>query len=119
MTQPKSWPTVRTPTTKVNSNDLHDASHLKIIGYNNLLNGVAKTPGNATEMEYVHAMHTRVEYSSPKFDELSIVSHTAIFQYTLKKGLKIFGKAGAEAVTKELQQLHDRGVLEPKHIYIT
>ena len=33
----------------------------------------------------------------------------------LKKGLKVFGKAGAEAVTKEVQQLHDRGVLEPKH----
>jgi len=66
-------------------------------------------------MEYVHAMHARSGYSSSKFDEFSIVNHTLLSQYTLKKGLQVFGKAGAHAVTKELQQLHDRGVLEPKH----
>jgi hypothetical protein len=36
-------------------------------------------------------------------------------QHTLKKGIKLFGQAGIEAVLKELQQLHDRRVLEPKH----
>jgi hypothetical protein len=33
----------------------------------------------------------------------------------MKKGIKIFGDAGVEAVLKELQQLHDRDVLKPKH----
>jgi hypothetical protein len=32
----------------------------------------------------------------------------------MKKGIQEFGEAGVEAVLKELQQLHDRGVLEPK-----
>jgi hypothetical protein len=32
----------------------------------------------------------------------------------MKKGLKTFGDAGVEAVLKELQQLHDRKVMEPK-----
>lgn len=37
-------------------------------------------------------------------------------QHTLKKGIKVFGEAGVQAVLKELQQLHDRKVLEPKHV---
>jgi hypothetical protein len=36
-------------------------------------------------------------------------------QHSMKRGLKEFGDAGVEAVLKELQQLHDRKVLEPKN----
>jgi hypothetical protein len=32
----------------------------------------------------------------------------------MKKGIKIFGTKGVDAVMKELQQLHDRNVMEPK-----
>ena len=35
-------------------------------------------------------------------------------QHSVNKGLKVFGKAGVTAVLSELQQLHDRKVLEPK-----
>jgi hypothetical protein len=35
-------------------------------------------------------------------------------QHSMKKGIKLFGEAGVDAVLKELQQLHDRKVLEPK-----
>jgi hypothetical protein len=38
----------------------------------------------------------------------------AMTQHSMKKGIKIFGDAGVDAVVKELQQLHDRKVLEPK-----
>ena len=41
---------------------------------------------------------------------------TAMFQtsqMTMKKGLKMFGKQGEEAVKKELQQLHERAVIKP------
>ena len=34
-------------------------------------------------------------------------------QYHIKKGLKMFGEAGAEAVQKEMKQLHDLEVLKP------
>jgi Reverse transcriptase (RNA-dependent DNA polymerase)/Zinc knuckle len=42
------------------------------------------------------------------------LEHTAFTQYNVKKGLKIFGEAGAEAVIKEMQQLHDREVIQPR-----
>jgi hypothetical protein len=32
----------------------------------------------------------------------------------VKKGLKIFREAGAEAMVKEMKQLHDRGKIQPK-----
>jgi len=36
-------------------------------------------------------------------------------QHNIHQGLKIFGKAGENAITTELKQLHSRQVLEPKH----
>ena len=36
-------------------------------------------------------------------------------QMTFNKGLDYFGKAGEEAVLKELMQLHERQVLKPRH----
>ena len=41
------------------------------------------------------------------------LEHTALTQYSVKKGLQIFGEAGVDAVLKELKQLHDREVIEP------
>ena len=38
----------------------------------------------------------------------------AMTQHSVNKGLKVFGEAGVTAVLSELQQLHDRKVLEPK-----
>ena len=35
-------------------------------------------------------------------------------QHNVRQGLKLFGEAGIDAVMKELVQLHERGVLEPK-----
>jgi hypothetical protein len=36
-------------------------------------------------------------------------------QMSMKRGLKIFGEGGSKAVSKEMQQLHDREVMEAKH----
>ena len=35
-------------------------------------------------------------------------------QMSMKKGIKVFGNDGVNAVKKELKQLHDRKVMEPK-----
>ena len=35
-------------------------------------------------------------------------------QYNMKKGIKLFGQAGIDAVLSELEQLHERKVMEPK-----
>jgi hypothetical protein len=42
------------------------------------------------------------------------LEHVALTQYSVKKGLKVFGEAGAEAVVKEMKQLHQLNVIEPK-----
>ena len=41
----------------------------------------------------------------------------AMTQHSVRKGLKLFGDKGVIAVTNELVQLHERGVVEPKFIY--
>ena len=43
----------------------------------------------------------------------TMVAASDYSQYPMKKGLKIFGNAGAEAVKKEMKQLHDMDVLIP------
>ena len=42
------------------------------------------------------------------------LEHVALTQYSVKKGLKVFGEAGAEAVVKEMKQLDQLNVIEPK-----
>jgi Reverse transcriptase (RNA-dependent DNA polymerase)/Zinc knuckle len=41
------------------------------------------------------------------------LEHIVMTQYSVKKGLKVFGAAGVDAVLQELQQLHDRKVIRP------
>ena len=36
-------------------------------------------------------------------------------QMSMKRGIKMFGDDGVAAVKKEMQQLHDRKVMAPKH----
>ena len=36
-------------------------------------------------------------------------------QYPVKKGFKVFGKKGSDAVVLEMQQLHNMEVSKPKH----
>ena len=48
------------------------------------------------------------------YDQNETLRHTVLTQYTLKKGLQVFGPPGVEAVYKELQQLHERNVGEPR-----
>ena len=43
-----------------------------------------------------------------------MLRHTVLTQYTLKKGLQVFGPPGVEAVYKELWQQHERKVGEPR-----
>jgi hypothetical protein len=50
--------------------------------------------------DYEH-MHTQLE-------------NVMMTQYSIKKGLKVFGEAGAQAVISEMQQLHDRKVILPR-----
>ena len=44
---------------------------------------------------------------------LTTLNHTILTQYTLSKGLQVFGPLGKEAVFREMQQLHQWKVCEP------
>ena len=48
------------------------------------------------------------------YEQNEVLRHTVLTQYTLKKGLQVFGPPGVEAVYKELQQLHEQKVGEPR-----
>ena len=48
------------------------------------------------------------------YEQNEALCHTVLTQYTLKKGLQVFGAPGEEAVYKELLQLHKRKVGEPR-----
>ena len=38
-------------------------------------------------------------------------------QYSIQKGIKLFGEEGKKSVSKELQQLHDMEMYEPVHAH--
>ena len=42
------------------------------------------------------------------------IENVVMNQHSIKKGLKLYGEARAEAFVNEMQQLHDRDVIEPK-----
>jgi hypothetical protein len=48
----------------------------------------------------------------------AILEQTVFTQLSMKRGLTEFGDAGVQAVLKELLQLHDRGVIEPKSAHV-
>ena len=47
--------------------------------------------------------------------ELAHLEEMALTQMSMNKGIKAFGKAGIDAVQKELKQLHDRAVMKPTY----
>ena len=75
----------------------HQLRRQKKIDYNETRQYKSKTisPGHTS----VHTVLTNIDYS----------------QYGLKKGLRIFGNPGADAVKKEVEQLDYMDVMEPKH----
>ena len=79
---------------------------------------VTMDPNTTTEFEQdlfrwrVAGIQLPPEYE----DQLATLKHTVLTQYTLKKGLQVFGPKGTEAVFSEMKQLHDRNVCEPVHV---
>ena len=81
--------------------------------------------GSSTPLPYQHMtnfekelFHRRIAGvrvpSEVGYEQNEVLRHTVLTQYTLKKGLQVFGPPGVEAVYKELQQLHERKVGEPR-----
>jgi len=60
--------------------------------------------------EYLNAIAT---YHAPENAMQYLVNHIILVQHGLKKGIKIFGESGLEAIQKEMQQFNDRKVIIP------
>ena len=80
---------------------------------------VTTEPNNNTMTDFDRDLfHQRVAgiQLPPEYeDQLATLKHTVLTQYTLKKGLQVFGPKGTEAVFSEMKQLHERNVCEPVH----
>jgi hypothetical protein len=65
------------------------------------------------QMEYQYGPRSRrpCDYSHLH----ATLEHTVMTQYSMKKGIKLFGSDGVDAVLQELKQLHDRDVIQPVH----
>ena len=65
------------------------------------------------ERDLFHRRVAGIQLPPENEDQLANLKHTVLTQYTLKKGLQVFGPKGTEAVFAEMKQLHDRNVCEP------
>lgn len=75
---------------------------------------------------YIRNLRDHNHYLRPRrprnYNLLNIATHqaeqefmsTLLTQFSMKKGIKEFGKPGVDAVLKELKQLHDRKVIIPE-----
>ena len=54
-------------------------------------------------------------FTNTNIDNNDKLTSTIFTQYSLKKGIKVFGNAGTTAVIKELKQLHVRAAIKPVH----
>ena len=65
------------------------------------------------ERDLLHRRVAGIQLPPGNEDQLANLKHTVLTQYTLKKGLQVFGPKGTEAVFAEMKQLHDCNVCEP------
>ena len=73
---------------------------------------------NTSEMDEKYGMRTSSYDLRPRHPRdyshlFATTNHYIMSQYSLKKGIQMFGEKGVDAVMSELKQLHDRRVIEP------
>ena len=81
-------------------------------------NTMVQTMGNTHLDLRDHAwIHTTIHCGPNQHDNVirNPLITTIITQYHVSKELKVFGEPGVAAVLKELKQLHDRMVMDPKN----
>ena len=76
-----------------------------IVGFNEI-HSIAKA--------YIHVVNAITSFVKLTPPTNIITNETILTQYSIKQVLKVFGKKCKAEVRKELQQFHDRRVVEPK-----
>ena len=82
------------------------------MGWNNLIFGSNKI--HSVAKSYVNVVNTITYSVKPTPTTNIITNETILTQYSIKQGVKVFGKKVEAAVQKELQQFHGDRVVEPK-----
>ena len=122
----KSTRGVPASSTRTRSNRKVTQSHLKKdfvyansdFVYTNYSSSLTHSQSHITRtIEHVHAMHTLVNYGKVMTPGIkNVVMGLAMAQqYHVNKGLKVFGDKGREAVMKEMKQLDDLEVIQPRN----
>ena len=82
------------------------------MGWNNLI--VGSNEIYSVAKDYVNVVNAITSFVKPTPPTNIITNKTILNQYSIKKGLKVFGNKGEAAVRKELQYFHYHRVVKPK-----
>ena len=82
------------------------------MGWNNLIIGYHAL--HSVTKSYVNIFNAISTFFEPSPPTNIIINYTILNQYIIKQWRNVFGKKGESAVWKELQQFHDRIVVDPK-----
>ena len=82
------------------------------MGWKNLI--VGSNEIHSVAKAYVNVVNAITSFVKPTPPTNIITNDTILTQYSTKQVLKVFVKKGEDEVQKELQQFHDRRVVEPK-----
>jgi len=81
---------------------------------------VINTDFDAQDLSAIEGIHRNSRYNlrlrrERDYSHLHVILESLVMtQYPMHKGIKVFGEAGSSAVLEEIQQLHERGVIEPR-----
>ena len=81
------------------------------MGWNNLI--VGSNELHSVAKSYINVVNAITYFVKPIPPTNIITNNTAMTQYSIKQGLKVFVNNGEAAVQKKLQQFHDHRVVEP------
>ena len=79
------------------------------MGWNNLI--IDSNEIHSVKKAYVNVVNAITSFVKPTPPTNIITNETILTQYSIKQGLKVFGKKSEAAVQKELHQFHDHRVV--------
>ena len=73
--------------------------------------------GNSTNVLTIYSLdiNAMIELNNPTDEYNSFFQHMLLSHMRVNKRIKVFGQKGIDAVSKEMQQFHDREVTIPKN----
>ena len=82
-----------------------------------MVGGSLRLGNTHLNLRYYTRIHATMHCGPNQYDNVmrNPLITTILTQYHMSKGIKVFGEPGVAAVLKDLKQLHDRMVMDPKN----